>query len=354
MNRAFIIMAGGTGGHVFPALAVARRLRERGHTVTWLGTRRGIEARVVPAAGIEIDYIDIQGLRGNGLTGWLALPVRLARAMFQTWRVFRRRRPAAALAMGGFVAGPGGLIAWLTRTPLVVHEQNAIAGLTNRWLARVATRVLGGFPVRVGGRLAADVGNPVRDEIAALTETRQGAADARWHLLIIGGSQGASALNRLVPAAVRALPAALRPDVWHQTGERQRAETEQRYGDATAKVTAFIDDMAGAYRWADLVVCRAGAMTIAELACAGKPSILVPFPYAVDDHQTTNARYLESRGAALLVAERELTEARLADLLNTLAVDTAQRERMRAAARAAARPQATDTVVRHCEEVAHA
>jgi UDP-N-acetylglucosamine--N-acetylmuramyl-(pentapeptide) pyrophosphoryl-undecaprenol N-acetylglucosamine transferase len=359
-----VVMAGGTGGHVFPALAVARALRARGVEITWLGTRRGLEARVVPAAGlgIEMAWLDIRGVRRSGLAGWLALPFSLARAMWQAARVFRKQHPHAALSFGGFVSGPGGLVAWLTRTPLVIHEQNAIAGMTNKWLGYVAERVLCGFPGAFGASVAAHhVGNPVRDEIRALPEpearfaTRRG----RLRLLVVGGSQGARAFNDVVPQALRAMPEGARPEVRHQCGRDQREATDRAYaGIAGVQVSEFVEDMAEAYGWADLVLCRAGAMTVAELAAAGVGAILVPYPHAVDDHQSANARYLETHGAAMLLPQTELTPARLAEVLTELAASRDTLIRMARAARGADMPDATEACVQECveavSEAAHA
>jgi len=352
-----MIMAGGTGGHVFPALAVARALREQGVTVVWLGTREGIEARVVPAAGFEIEYVQIGGLRGGGVLRWLLLPLRLNLAMLQAWRILRRRKPDAALAMGGFASAPGSLIASLLRIPLLVHEQNAIAGLTNRWLAYLADVVMAGFPSAFGERHGVRVvGNPVRQEILALPspERRFAERHGRLRLLIVGGSQGARVFNGVIPDAIRAMPEDTRPQVWHQTGKRDETVVLESYRSflPEAKVTAFIDDMAAAYAWADLVVCRAGAMTIAELAAAGVASILVPLPTAADDHQTANARFLEERDAAVLLPQTDLTAAHLAELLATFGATHALLHRMAANARSCAITDATETVAQVCLEAA--
>ena len=354
-----MITAGGTGGHVFPALAVARALRQQGVAVVWLGTREGIEARVVPAAGFELETITIKSLRGGGLLRWLLLPMRLNLAMWQALRILRRRKPDAVLAMGGFASGPGSLMASALSIPLLVHEQNARAGLTNRFLAPIADVLMAGFPDAFGTRKKVHaVGNPVRTEIAALPApaTRLAGRRGRLHLLVIGGSQGAKILNETVPAALRAMPADMRPDVWHQTGERDVASVTETYRAfmPEARAAAFIDDMAAAYAWADLVLCRAGAMTIAELAAAGAASILVPLPSAADDHQTANARYLESHDAAILLPQAELSVTRLAALLGELSVDRARLQRMASQARAAVIAKATENVAIFCREAAHA
>lgn len=312
-----LIMAGGTGGHVFPALAVARVLRDRGFEPVWLGTRRGLEARLVPQNHIEVEWVAVSGVRGKGAVTLLLAPFKLIRAVWQSLGVLRRRRPAVVLGVGGFVSGPGGFAAWLMRRPLVIHEQNAVAGVTNRMLARLARRVFEAFPNSFGAGVRAEqVGNPVRREIALLAPPAQRFAQRRGalQLLVFGGSQGAARLNATVPAALALLPVEQRPRVIHQAGERNYQAAlalYAKYG-VHAEVRAFIDDMAQAYAEADLVVCRSGALTVAELAAAGVGSVLVPFAAAVDDHQTRNAQYLVGAGAAVLLPEAELTPQRLA------------------------------------------
>jgi UDP-N-acetylglucosamine--N-acetylmuramyl-(pentapeptide) pyrophosphoryl-undecaprenol N-acetylglucosamine transferase len=318
-----LIMAGGTGGHVFPALAVARALREADREVVWLGTRRGIEARLVPAAGIPIEWIEIEGLRGRGVARWLTAPVRLLRAVLQAFAVVRRLRPGVVLGCGGFVSGPGGLAAWLTRTPLVIHEQNAVAGMTNRWLARLAGTVAEAFEGSFGpGRRTIVTGNPVRREIESLPPPAERFAgrSGPLRLFVFGGSQGAAALNRRVPQALALLPAGQRPSVLHQAGSRGVEETAALYRElgVEADVRAFVDDMAGAYAAADLAISRSGALTVSELAAAGLGALLVPFPAAVDDHQTRNAQWLVRAGAAVACAESELTPQALAARLGQL------------------------------------
>jgi len=318
-----LVMAGGTGGHVFPALATARVLQRRGYRIVWLGTQRGIEARLIPAEGIPVEWLSVSGLRGKGWSTLLVAPVRLLVALMQALRAVRRHRPSVVLGAGGFASGPGGVAAWLLRRPLVVHEQNAVAGLTNRVLARLADRVLEGFPGSFGrGVRAEHVGNPVRPEIAAISppERRYAAREGRARLLVFGGSQGAARLNAVVPAAIAELPKMLRPDVLHQTGQRGLEETVAAYRarGIEADVRPFIDDMAGAYGWADLAVCRAGALTVAELAAAGLPAVFVPFPAAVDDHQTRNAEHVVRIGGGVLLPEQELTPVSLAATLRDL------------------------------------
>jgi len=350
-----MIMAGGTGGHVFPALAVAAVLRERGAEVFWLGTRQGLEARVVPATGIAIEWVSVSGLRGKGMMAWLLAPWRLAWAAWQVVGVILRRRPMVVLGMGGFVTGPGGVVTWLLRKPLLIHEQNAVAGLTNKLLAPLAQRVMEGFPGTLRGRRVLHTGNPVRASIAQLPAPEQRFAERRGalHLLVVGGSLGARALNEVVPAALARLASC--PEVWHQCGVRHLDEAREHYRRAAveARIEPFIDDMAAAYGWADLVVCRAGALTVAELAAAGVGAILVPYPHAVDDHQTRNAAYLANGGAAVVVQQREMTVEALHELLGSLA-DRGRLSAMAQAARRLAQPDAAERVAAQCWEAAYA
>ena len=355
MAARITIMAGGTGGHVFPALAVARELAARGWQVSWLGTPNSFESRVVPQQGFELDTVAAYRMRGEGVLNRVLAPVRLVRAMGQAWTVLRRRKPQVVLGMGGFVTGPGGLVSRLLRTPLVVHEQNAIPGLTNRWLARVASRVLEAFPGSFPAAVRAQTtGNPVREEIAAMNAPVTIAEHRPLHLLVLGGSQGAQVLNEVVPAALAAITGEQRPQVRHQAG-RGKAEAAraayQQHG-VSAVVSEFLDDMAEAYGWSDLVICRAGALTVSELMAAGVASILVPFPYAVDDHQTVNARFLTEAGAARLLAQADLNPGSLAALLGSLMQDRAQLHAMAQAAYRLSRRDATRRVADICEELA--
>jgi UDP-N-acetylglucosamine--N-acetylmuramyl-(pentapeptide) pyrophosphoryl-undecaprenol N-acetylglucosamine transferase len=318
-----MIMAGGTGGHVFPGLAVAEILRARDRTVVWLGTDRGLEATLVPARGIEMERIAIAGVRGRGFLAWLAAPFKIAWSVLQALSILRRRRPGAVLGLGGFVAGPGGVAAWLSRRPLVIHEQNAVAGTTNRLLARLASRVFEAFPGSFPRRTdALTIGNPVRESIVAVGAGRQRAAGSRPRLLVLGGSQGALALNTGVPRALALLPESRRPEVRHQAGRSlETAERAYREAGVAGECIGFIDDMAAAYAWADVVVARAGALTLSELAAAGVGAILVPYPHAIDDHQARNARHFASAGAAIVVPQSELEPARLARELEQLLAD---------------------------------
>ncbi len=352
-----LIMAGGTGGHVFPALTVAENLRRRGVHIVWLGTRSGIEARSVPAAGFDIEWISIRGLRGKGMWGLLRTPFLLLTAMLQTIGVILRRRPAALLGMGGFVAGPGGVVAWLLRRPLLIHEANAIAGLTNRVLARLGSKVMTGFPDTFPKGVDAEcVGNPVRREIFQLPDPTSRLANrhGELRLLVVGGSQGAKVFNELVPAAINGLQPT--PEVWHQAGAGNADSVNaayQRFGLAV-RVDEFIDDMAQAYGWADVVLCRAGAMTVAEVSAAGVATIFVPFPYAVGDHQTANANYLAQQNAAIVIPQRDLTARRLTETLCRWSQKRGEIVDMARRARQLSRPQATVRVVDICMEVLRA
>lgn len=348
-----LIMAGGTGGHVFPALAVADVLRQRSCRVVWLGTRRGIEARVVPAAGIPVEWVRVAGLRGKGFASWLGAPLRLLQALADSIAAIRRTRPDVVLGLGGFVSGPGGVAARLLGRPLVIHEQNAVAGMTNRILSRLAVTTAEAFPGAFAASVdAVTIGNPVRREIEALAaRAPEAPRTGARHLLVFGGSLGAAALNRLVPAALALMPADARPMVLHQTGRDRREAVAAAYAAAgvDADVREFIDDMAAAYGWADLAICRSGALTVTELASAGLPALLVPFPAAVDDHQTANGRFLADRGAAILLPESALDERKLAqEISRLLGADAATRERMSEAARRASAPGAAERLADLC------
>jgi UDP-N-acetylglucosamine--N-acetylmuramyl-(pentapeptide) pyrophosphoryl-undecaprenol N-acetylglucosamine transferase len=353
VSRPVLIMAGGTGGHVFPALALARSLRAQSLEVVWLGTERGLEARIIPAEGIPIEHLSVAGLRGKGALTWVAAPFRLTRALLQALAVMRRYQPIVVVGLGGFVTGPGGVAAWLTRRPLVIHEQNAIAGLTNRVLAHVARQVLEAFPGSFGQEVHARViGNPVRADISALPPpaTRFAGRSGPVRILVIGGSQGAARLNAVVPFALRRLAGVLAFDVRHQAGERWLEAGRASYAQAgvRADVRPFIEDMSEAYGWADLVICRAGALTISELAVAGVAAILVPFPHAVDDHQASNAQYLVRESAAVLIPDRELTAERLAQELQRLCTGRGKLLAMAERARLLAKPHATDELAASC------
>jgi UDP-N-acetylglucosamine--N-acetylmuramyl-(pentapeptide) pyrophosphoryl-undecaprenol N-acetylglucosamine transferase len=333
-----LIMAGGTGGHVFPALAVAKVLRDRGVDVVWLGVPGSMESRLVPANGFPIEWVRVTGIRGKGAMTWLLAPLRIANAVAQAVRVLRRIKPRSVLGAGGYVSGPGGIAAWLLRIPLLIHEQNAIAGMTNRWLARLATQVLEAFPGSFGPKVrATTLGNPVRADIAALPlpQERFAGREPRARLLVFGGSQGARRLNEVLPQALARLSPESMPQVRHQTGERGLDATRQAYSQAgiAADVLPFIDDMAKAYAWADLAVCRAGAMTVAELQAAGVGAVFIPLPIATDDHQTKNAEVMVRAGAARLIQERDLSAEHLSGVLAELTVTRAPMLAMAEAAR---------------------
>lgn len=348
-----LIMAGGTGGHIFPGLAVAECLRARGVPVVWLGAVGGMETRVVPAHRIELYTVAVGGLRGKGLKTRLLAPLMILRALFASLILLYRLKPRSVLSMGGYVAGPGGLAAWLLRKPLLVHEQNRVAGFTNRKLATLAKRVLAGFADALPR--AEWVGNPVRDAIAALPPPAQRMAGRvdRARLLVLGGSLGARALNLAIPQALAMLPPEQRPLVLHQSGTRGLDEARAAYAAAgvEADVVAFIDDMAGSYGAADLALCRAGALTLAELSAAGLGAILVPYPHAVDDHQTRNAQVLAEAGAAIVMQESELDIQQLAQRLQSLLGNRHGLLAMAQAARALAKPDAASVIAQACMEV---
>jgi UDP-N-acetylglucosamine--N-acetylmuramyl-(pentapeptide) pyrophosphoryl-undecaprenol N-acetylglucosamine transferase len=350
-------MAGGTGGHVFPALAVAETLRTQGMRVFWIGTERGMESRLVPEHGFELERVRIEGLRGKGLVQVLGAPFKLAAALWQAVEILRRRAPSVVLGMGGFASGPGGLAARALGLPLVIHEQNRVPGMTNQWLARIANRVFEAFPGSFPApRRAIASGNPVRRAIVELPTPRErlGGRSSPGNLLIVGGSLGAKVLNETVPAALALIPEQERPRVRHQAGQQTLDIARRAYADSgvEAEITPFIADMAEAYGWVDLVVCRAGALTVSELAAAGVGSILVPYPYAVDDHQTGNARYLADAGAARLVSQSDLSAAGLATQLRELLGDRATLLHMAEAARARAHPDAAERIAAACWELA--
>ena len=346
-RRPVMIMAGGTGGHIFPGLAVAKVLRERGVPVTWLGADGAMETRLVPQHDIPIDTLAIGGLRGKGKLALLGAPLRLLRAIRAAGFLIRDRQPRAVIAFGGFASGPGGIAARLHGLPLLVHEQNRAPGMTNRVLSHVARRVLSGFPGSFAKREEA-VGNPVRAEIAAITppDLRLANRQGPLRLLVLGGSQGARVLNNAVPKALAALGAGMPVQVRHQSGEKLHAEALQAYADASvqASVEPFIADMAEAFAWADLVVCRSGASTLAELCAVGVGSVLVPFAAAVDDHQTRNAEYLVERGAAVLLKQDETLATQLEGVLRDLSENSARRMQMANAARALAKVDAAERI----------
>ncbi|OHC64398.1 MAG: undecaprenyldiphospho-muramoylpentapeptide beta-N-acetylglucosaminyltransferase [Rhodocyclales bacterium RIFCSPLOWO2_02_FULL_63_24] len=351
MSKTLLIMAGGTGGHIMPGLAVAEHLRAQGWNIAWMGNPDGMESKLTAGRGYEMAWVHFSALRGKGWLRKLLLPFNLLRGFSQAWSQLKRIRPDVVLGMGGYVSFPGGMMASLRGIPLVLHEQNSVAGLANSVLARVADRVLSGFPgVLERGAWA---GNPVRPEIAVLPAptVRYEQRSGPLRVLVVGGSLGAQALNETLPKALALLPENERPLVIHQAGEKHLPILKSLYISAGvhADCMAFINDMAAAYGWADLVICRAGALTVAELAAAGVASLLVPFPHAVDDHQTSNARFLSNAGAAILLPQDQLTPARLAEIRN---LSRSQLAQMAEKARALARPEATAAVAAICQEVA--
>ncbi len=353
-----LILAGGTGGHIFPGIAVGRELVARGVPVVWLGSEAGLENTLVPKAGFPLERIRVSGLRGKGGLALLAAPFRMLRAVWQSLSIVRKVAPRAVLAMGGFASGPGGVASWLLGRPLLVHEQNRVPGYTNRILARIARHLMVGFPDAFGPRAADPVGNPVRADIAAIAppaERLTGRGGA-FRLLVLGGSQGARGINLAVPKALALLPASLTVEVRHQAGAKLIDDARRAYDDSGvgAEVVPFIDDMAAAYAWADLIVCRSGALTLAEICAAGVGSVLVPFPAAVDDHQARNAEFLVDAGAAEMLREGADLAERVAAALTRLLADRGALIAMATAARSLARPQATAAIADACLREARA
>ncbi|MDD2684836.1 MAG: undecaprenyldiphospho-muramoylpentapeptide beta-N-acetylglucosaminyltransferase [Gallionella sp.] len=352
MSRTAMIMAGGTGGHIYPGLAVADALRAQGWNIVWLGAPNSMESELVPKHGYPVAWVNFSGVRGKGVMRLLTLPFTLLRALGQSADAIFRHRPDVILGMGGYITMPGGLMAAILRRPLVIHEQNSIAGMSNKVLAKLSTRVLSGFPNVLKGTQWC--GNPVRADIAAVAEPQARFANrsGKLNVLVVGGSLGAQALNEALPKALALMSEAERPNVLHQTGKKHFETVQKLYEQAgmQADVRAFLDDMANQYANADVVICRAGALTIAELAVAGVASVLVPFPHAVDDHQTYNARFLSEQGAAVLLPQTELNAEKLAQLLREMT-----REKLLAMAQAArnlAKPDATQQVAQVCVALA--
>lgn len=356
-TKKFAIMAGGTGGHVLPGIAVAKELIKQGHQIFWIGTPTGIEAKLVPAEAFDFHAIDIKSLRGKGLFRKLGMPFLLCKSILQARKILLALKPDGVISMGGFVAGPGGLAAWLLGIDLFVHEQNAIAGLTNRVLAKFAKKVFIAFPntqkLTVSPHKIIQTGNPVRTEIMAIAAPgmRTIGSHPRLRLLVLGGSLGAKAINAIVPKALALLPQDKKPEVWHQSGAAHLEETKQYYLDnkIEANLVSYIDNMAKAYQFADIVVCRSGALTVSELAAAGIASILIPFPHAVDDHQTANAQFLTKKGAAILVDQHSLTPEYLAELILKYIDHPEKCLEMAMCARALAKVNATAQVVAACK-----
>ncbi len=352
-TKTLLVMAGGTGGHVYPAMAVADHLQAKGWNIVWLCTVGGMENRLLANKNYQKAMMTMRGVRGKGLMGWLLLPIKLSLALAQAYSAIAKFKPNLVLGMGGFAAFPGGLMAYIMRKPLLIHEQNSVAGLTNKTLSHFASRVLSAFPAAFGTK-ATLVGNPVRTEITQVVapEARMQTRSGPLRLLVVGGSLGAQALNQVLPTALATIAMAQRPQVVHQAGEKHINSLKAQYEQAgvKAEAMAYIEDMAAMYSWADVVICRAGALTIAELSAAGVASVLVPFPYAVDDHQTTNARYLADADAAILVSQSTFTADKIAGLIQNLSRE--QCLSMAIKARALGKPEATASVANICMELA--
>ncbi|MCV6614907.1 MAG: undecaprenyldiphospho-muramoylpentapeptide beta-N-acetylglucosaminyltransferase [Cellvibrionaceae bacterium] len=359
IGQSYLIMAGGTGGHVIPALTVAKELRARGAEIEWLGTRRGIEARLVAAADIPLHFLDVEGVRGKGKLALLKAPYLINKAIAQAAKVIRQMQPNAVLGMGGFASGPGGIAARLAGVPLVIHEQNAVAGTTNCLLAKLAARrKLEAFPGALKG--AELTGNPIRAEVSELWQQGERIAERLAgggppQVLVLGGSLGALAINEMMPAALAKFEPDTRPQVWHQCGEKHLLATREQYQQAgvEAKVEAFIEDMAAAYAWADFIVCRAGALTVSELTAAGVGALLIPYPHAIDDHQSKNGQWLVDGGAALMIQQRELDADKLCAVLGETLEAPEKLIAMAAASRELARPNACERIAEVCMEASH-
>lgn len=354
-GQGVLIMAGGTGGHIFPGLAVADVLRQRNIPVRWLGAEGGMETHTVPQAGIDLDLVAITGLRGKGLMRWIRMPMMLLRAVWQARRLLENNRPGCAVSFGGYAAAPGGIAAWTKGIPVLVHEQNRVPGMTNRLLTRFSSRILQGFPGTFPEVMSPlDSGNPVRRDVAAIPppDIRLSGRTGPVRVLVTGGSQGAKVLNEAVPSALKLLPATIAFEVRHQAGASRVEEAQNAYKEAgvQAEVKPFINDMAEAYTWADLVICRSGALTVAELAAAGVASVLVPYAHAVDDHQTRNAEYLSHAGAAQILPQASLDPQALENVLRPLLCDREKLFSMAKAARGQALPDAAEKVVDACSE----
>jgi len=354
MTKTVMIMAGGTGGHVYPALAVARGLRSNGCSITWMGSKGGFEAGVVPDNGFPLDEVSIKGLRGKGFLSLLLAPFTLLKALLEVRSILRKRKPDLVIGFGGFVSGPGGLMARMLKIPLVIHEQNAIPGLTNRVLSKFAVVVLEAFPGSFD-KAATHTGNPVREEITQVMSPaeRFSSREGNMRVLVLGGSLGAQILNEVLPEALALIDEEIRPAVCHQSGRNKLEPTQANYAKAEvqAHISEFVDDMAGAYEWADLVICRAGALTISELAAVGVGSLLVPYPHAVDDHQTVNGQFLVNASAAHLCPQSKLDAESLAKKLMLLIKNPNRVKAMAFSAHQMAKPDATAHVVRVCERV---
>ena len=347
-----LVMAGGTGGHIFPGLAVAEYLRICGWNVAWLGNQSGMEYRLVKSCNFPFEAVEFGGLRGKGLKAKLMLPINLVRACFQSWKIMRRIKPSVVLGMGGYITFPGGLVTKLLKHPLVLHESNSVAGSANRALAKIAMHTLTGFPNTM--QKAEWVGNPIRQEFDNMPapSLRYAQRQGPLSVLVVGGSLGATVLNETIPAAIALIPKSNRPKVIHQAGDKHLADLQKRYEefDVEADIRPFIDDMPTAYAQADLVICRSGAMTVSELAACGVASCLIPFPYAIDDHQTANAKFLSDADAAVLLPQQYLNPQDLALMIQNL--NRTDLQKMAIRAHALAKPHATQRVAEVCADCA--
>lgn len=361
-NMTVLVMAAGTGGHVFPALAIARHLQQMGAQIEWLGTKNGMENELLSGMGMHINHITVSGLKGSSMRRKLLAPIMLVTALWQSMGVIRKVQPACVLGMGGFICGPGGIAARLLRKPLLIHEQNAVAGMTNRILARFATCVFEAFPGTFGKRAGVIyTGNPLRDDIVQLhcNPLRNFAEDRPLRILVLGGSQGAAAINKVIPAMLARWPSTPAPEVWHQTGRKAHAQTLAEYASQQqavselCRVDPFITDMAAAYNWADLVICRSGASTVSELAAASLPAILVPYPHHSDQQQLHNANWLVTGDAAQLLEQSRLTVETLLQMVSTMNSDRQRLRQMSANARSLAICNAGEVIASKCMELAH-
>lgn len=357
-QQTLLVMAGGTGGHIFPGLAVADELKAKGWNIHWLGTADKMEAKIVPEHGYDISFINISGLRHKGILSLLTMPFKLLQSLLQARKVFKKIKPDVVLGMGGYASAPGGLTAWLSNIPLIVHEQNAAAGLSNKLLAKVANKVCCAFPNAFTEKVNAEVvGNPLRASIGCQTLEQENTESISKNILVVGGSLGAQVLNEAVPESFKQLVAV--DDsyaIWHQTGAGKQAQVISAYDESDiasrkVNVTEFISNMAEAYHWADIVICRAGALTVSELAMAGTPAIFVPLPHAVDDHQTKNALYLVNSGAAKLLPQKKLNPESLGNLITELFNEEQTLKSMAKAALDSANSDASQKVAKLCEQL---
>lgn len=356
MNKqcCYLIMAGGTGGHIFPAMAVAKHLIENGSKVHWLGTEAGMEKDIVLSAAIDFHQITIEGFRGKHFFQRLMAPIRLLLGVFQSIKILTNLNPDVVVGFGGYVAAPGGIAARLLGKKLVIHEQNSIAGSTNKLLSKIATKNLVAFPESLPNSTV--VGNPLRKEISGLFNTQYAInADQKINLLVTGGSLGASAINDLIPAAISLISPDIRPNIWHQTGKNklEKVLDDYRALNIEARCEEFIKEVGEAYQWANIIICRAGALTVSEVAVVGVPAIFIPYPYAIDNHQKANALWLVNSSSVLMMEESQLNKEKLAEALSLLLKNHSRLKHISQALKAVAKPEATERVAAVCREVCH-